>query len=307
METERIARAFIDRTLAKAEFTHEAHLRVGLWHVLHHPGDAALDLLRARIRAFNESVGGANTWESGYHETITRLYVRLIRAFLDSVDACGPIDALAQDLIGRFGDRDLPLRFFSQERLFSVEARLSWVEPDLEQLPGALGSDGSHALLRVTYLQLTRQPPPPPHDGDERVAVERLAADGYLALYRRVGGPWRWDERLRMPPTQLGVLRADARVHLHVLRAATGEALGFCEFDHRGFPDVEIANFGLIPEAQGRGLGPYLLLTALQREWASRPGRIWLHTDTWDHPAAERVYQRAGFEVYDVRWVPARP
>ena len=35
------------------------------------------------------------------------------------------------------------------------------------------------------------------------------------------------------------------------------------------------------------------------------PKRIWLHTDTWDHPAAVRVYQRAGFETYAVRDQPA--
>jgi hypothetical protein len=33
------------------------------------------------------------------------------------------------------GRREWPLRFYSRERLFSVEARLGWVEPDLEALP----------------------------------------------------------------------------------------------------------------------------------------------------------------------------
>lgn len=33
------------------------------------------------------------------------------------------------------GRRDWPLRFCSKERLFSKEARLGWVEPDLNLLP----------------------------------------------------------------------------------------------------------------------------------------------------------------------------
>jgi hypothetical protein len=33
------------------------------------------------------------------------------------------------------GRRDWPLRFYSRERLFSVEARLSYIEPDLQPLP----------------------------------------------------------------------------------------------------------------------------------------------------------------------------
>jgi GNAT superfamily N-acetyltransferase len=80
-----------------------------------------------------------------------------------------------------------------------------------------------------------------------------------------------------------------------------------CEFDRSVFPQIELKNFGLVPDAQGRGLGPWLLATALQGEWRSNPDRIWLHTDTWDHPAAQRVYERAGFRVFDVRDEPAEP
>jgi hypothetical protein len=33
------------------------------------------------------------------------------------------------------GSRDWPLRFWSKERLFSVDARRAWVEPDLAAMP----------------------------------------------------------------------------------------------------------------------------------------------------------------------------
>jgi hypothetical protein len=133
METDRIAREFIARTLPKGEWTHEAHLRVGLWHALHHP--QALDLLRERIRAYNVSTGVPNTPSAGYHETITRFYLRVIRGFLGSTDSDRPIDELAGELIARFGDRNLLLRHYTRERLFSVEARLGWLAPDLSSLP----------------------------------------------------------------------------------------------------------------------------------------------------------------------------
>lgn len=38
-------------------------------------------------------------------------------------------------LLASEGRRDWPLRFYSAERLFSKEARLEWVEPDLAALP----------------------------------------------------------------------------------------------------------------------------------------------------------------------------
>lgn len=133
-ETEWIAEALIARTLPKAEWTHEAHLRAGLWHVLQHGAPAALDLLRTRISSYNESVGTLNTDTSGYHETITRFYVTVIDRFLAANDRAMPIDDLAARLLAECGDRRLPMRYYSEGRLFSVVARRSWVEPDLRSI-----------------------------------------------------------------------------------------------------------------------------------------------------------------------------
>ena len=167
-------------------------------------------------------------------------------------------------------------------------------------------SDAS--IVRVTYLEL-REPPAPstPRSGPERIAREHLALGEYLALYRSVGESLRWDQRLRMPEEDLAALLEGGSLSTYVLRNGDGQALGFCEFDRRAFPQVELKNFGLIPEAQGRGLGPWLLSVALREEWSASPARIWLHTDIWDHPAAIRVYERAGFRVYAVRDEAAGP
>lgn len=134
METDPVVRGFIARTLPKSQWTHHAHLHVGLWHALEYPDNRALDLLRERIRAYNEASNVANTDRSGYHETLTRFYLHLIRAFVRSVENSRPFGELARELIERHGDRDLPLRHYTRERLFSVAARRSWVEPDLVPL-----------------------------------------------------------------------------------------------------------------------------------------------------------------------------
>jgi hypothetical protein len=133
-ETERIARALIDRTLPKAEWTHEAHLRAGLWHVHAHGAVAALELLRGRISLYNESVGTKNTDASGYHETLTRFYITVIDRFLATADRSLELDDLARELIATRGDRKLPLHHYSEGKLFSVVARRSWVEPDLRPI-----------------------------------------------------------------------------------------------------------------------------------------------------------------------------
>jgi len=160
-------------------------------------------------------------------------------------------------------------------------------------------------LVKVTYLEMRAAPAPfSPREATEQVTDEKLSPEDYLALYQRVGAPVRWDQRLQMPAEALTAL-LQSSLQVYVLRDAAKQALGFCEFDRSQFPETELKNFGLVPEAQGRGLGTLLLGIALQREWRSDPQRIWLHTDTWDHPAAIHVYERAGFRVYAVREEPA--
>lgn len=135
-QTERVARGLITCTLPKSEWTHHAHLRAGLWHLLHYSDDIALDLLRKRIRAYNESTGVANTATAGYHETITRFYLIVIRHFLNGAAPQRQPDDLAQELIAGYGDKQLPLGYYTRERLFSEKARREWLPPDIAPLPG---------------------------------------------------------------------------------------------------------------------------------------------------------------------------
>ena len=134
--TEALVAAFLARTLPKVAWTHVAHLRVGLWHVRRFGEEAALARLRDGIRAYNEAVGTANTDSSGYHETLTVFYVRVIADFLDREPAAASGDEVQEAaLIAARGARALPLEYYSRDRLFSVEARRGWVPPDLKRLP----------------------------------------------------------------------------------------------------------------------------------------------------------------------------
>ncbi len=138
-EVNRIVEAFIDCTLPVAEWTHEAHLNVGLWHGMRYSAHESLNLLRERISRYNMAVGTQNTESRGYHETITAFYVWQIGYFLQETARNKPIDELADELIERYGDKALPLTYWSPETLFSVRARLSWVEPDLKPFPSLHG------------------------------------------------------------------------------------------------------------------------------------------------------------------------
>jgi hypothetical protein len=47
-----------------------------------------------------------------------------------------PLHELVNELLlSPMGRRDWPLRFYSPQRLFSVEARREWIPPDLRSIP----------------------------------------------------------------------------------------------------------------------------------------------------------------------------
>jgi hypothetical protein len=135
-EIEHIGEGLVARTLPRPEWTHEAHLAATTYLLTRRP-DINLDKeLPGIIRRYNESVGGVNTDIEGYHETITRVFLHGVRLFLAEADLREPLHELVNELLlSPMGRRDWPLRFYSAERLFSVEARRHFVPPDLAALP----------------------------------------------------------------------------------------------------------------------------------------------------------------------------
>ncbi len=132
----RIGEGLLARTLPRADWTHEAHLAATTYLLTRRP-DVDLDRdLRRIISSYNESVGGVNDDTQGYHETITRVFLHGVRLFLAEADLDEPLHELVNELLlSPMGRRDWPLRFYSAERVFSVEARRKFVAPDLAALP----------------------------------------------------------------------------------------------------------------------------------------------------------------------------
>ncbi len=130
-----IGRGLVARTLPKTEWTHRAHFAAALWLMETGALGEAGMVLPGLIRAYNETTGTANTDTSGYHETITQASLRAARAFR-AERAEMPLYAVCNELMAsRLGRSDWVFAYWSRERLFSVEARRTWAEPDLLALP----------------------------------------------------------------------------------------------------------------------------------------------------------------------------
>ena len=134
-ELEELVSGFEDGTLPKPRWTHRAHLAVGWstatacrrrWH---------WTLLRERIRRYNVASGGENTSTAGYHETITRFYIYIVRRFIaEDQDGGRPGRSGANRLTSGMETAVCPDAYYSEARLFSEEARARWIDPDLRPL-----------------------------------------------------------------------------------------------------------------------------------------------------------------------------
>lgn len=117
---------FQKQLIPVAEWTHEAHLRVALEHLLADRA-TALDGMRRGIVALNAAHGVPMTPTGGYHETLTQVWFRMLEL---TWDRYGNWEAVWE----RLQDKKMPLRFYSKEVIMSWEARIGWVEPDLAPL-----------------------------------------------------------------------------------------------------------------------------------------------------------------------------
>jgi hypothetical protein len=132
---ERIGEGLLARSLSREDWTHEAHLAASTWIVRNRPDIQPEQQMAAIISGYNEAVGGVNDDTQGYHETITQAYIAGVKAHLaeigEGVPLCKAVNSL---LLSPRGRRDMPLRHYSRELLFSVAARRGFVQPDLVPL-----------------------------------------------------------------------------------------------------------------------------------------------------------------------------
>ena len=158
--------------------------------------------------------------------------------------------------------------------------------------------DGKLAAI-VTYLDMA-EPPARRHALVENCTLVPVAQPDltwYRTLYRRIGDDHLWFSRLKLDDDALGAILRRPTTHVFAGRRGDTE-IGLLELDAEDPSHVEIAFFGLVPDATGQGIGRWLMAEALDRAFALSTGRVWLHTCTLDHPAALRFYLASGFKPY---------
>lgn len=155
----------------------------------------------------------------------------------------------------------------------------------------------------ITWLEMDERPrrPVPPLPAGQNVALLAAKAPpaGYfLYLYGTVGAEYEWTDWLQRPLEAVEAFVGDPAVGLYTM-IVDGWPGGFFMLDARqagASGVVDLSYFGLVPQAIGRGLGHWLLATAVDTAWR-QPGvkRLTVNTNTLDHPRALGLYQEFGF------------
>lgn len=157
----------------------------------------------------------------------------------------------------------------------------------------------------VTYLEMTGQGELRP--GRVVPALELRREGGLSPLARsvqaRVGAAYGWRSSTRSDQEWQELALAYPR-RQYWLTTLAGETAGIAVLEPHPGGDVEVRTFGLLPEFVGQGLGGHALTLALRQAWATEPleaeavRRVWLHTDSNDHPNALLNYRSRGLRVY---------
>ncbi|MDN5205110.1 hypothetical protein QQ008_27230 [Fulvivirgaceae bacterium BMA10] len=136
-EVKLMIQSFEDGTYPKEAWTHRAHFIMALWYTYHEPIHKAKKLIKEGIKNYNVRVGGKNTDDAGYHETITELYIQIIVQYQLSFTTDYNFEILLEGLDNQvFLDKEFPFNYYQKHRLMSKEARKRWVVPDLKPILG---------------------------------------------------------------------------------------------------------------------------------------------------------------------------
>jgi hypothetical protein len=111
-------------------FGHAEHLRVAYCLLSSCDFETAQRRMRIALLSFLQCTGRDC---SAYHETLTRAWLMAVRHFMAQCSSNSAAEFVRRcpDLM----DRHIIERHYSRERLQSEDARLRFLEPDLERIP----------------------------------------------------------------------------------------------------------------------------------------------------------------------------
>ncbi|NNE79614.1 MAG: GNAT family N-acetyltransferase [Silicimonas sp.] len=159
---------------------------------------------------------------------------------------------------------------------------------------------GEEVTYTITFLEMETRPefdwPHLPLGSTAALLkAEKPPVWWFMTLYDAVGRDYAWEDVHTWEHDKIeDWLRRDHRALFTLLDH--GWPQGFFILGDDGDGVVNLEYFGMVPEALGKGLGGWLLKTAILTAW-DLPGtrKLTVNTCTLDHPRALALYQKNGF------------
>jgi len=123
-------------------WNHRCHIKAAYLYLTRHELPAAIDRMRAAIRAYNAANRVPDGPTMGYHETITQAWMRLVHTALAQTGSVETADAFC-DANPALLDKRLLLNHYSRDRIMSARAKRTFIPPDLNPLPQPLSDPGT--------------------------------------------------------------------------------------------------------------------------------------------------------------------
>ena len=119
----------------------------------------------------------------------------------------------------------------------------------------------------------------------------------YRYLYNTIGAEYDWVDLKQLSDEELKAKITAPDTFITVAHV-NGCPAGYFELKTSGKEKIWLEYFGIMPEYIGKGLGKWLLKTAINRAWSHNPKAVHVETCTLDHPSALPLYKSLGFEPY---------
>lgn len=128
---------FENQTLPPELWRHRTHVRIAYIYARFLPYEEALSRLRNGIKSYNEKNKVKESPTTGYNETMTVAFLRLVKSAIDSYETVFPAEDSEEfcDTHPHLLAKTILRAFYSPERRRHPDAKTQFVEPDLSSLP----------------------------------------------------------------------------------------------------------------------------------------------------------------------------
>jgi len=129
-EIDRVVDDFESCQTGKDEFHHQQHIVVAVCYLASAPIEVATERMRSSLFRFLEHHKVDNR---KYNETLTVFWLEMVVLELNKLPADVRLVERCNSVVAKLNNPKLALDFYSQELLWSDEARARFVEPDLRR------------------------------------------------------------------------------------------------------------------------------------------------------------------------------